>query len=93
MLLQLCRFFVGNFEITAKEKDETVYSNNGWWQKNALKNNAILKVPGWIQSVRVLISNHTSNYKDEFKYCRTAFRQSFNPNNFGPGLGLRLVCQ
>ena len=33
------------------------------------------------------------NYKDEFKYCRTAFRQSFNPNNFGPGLGLRLVCQ
>ena len=61
------RDFVGNFEITAKEKDETVYSNNGWWQKNALKNNAILKVPGWIQSVRGLISNHTSNYKDEFK--------------------------
>ena len=33
------------------------------------------------------------NYKDEPQYCRTAFRQSFNPNNLGPGLGIRLVCQ
>lgn len=61
------RNFMGDFESPAQEKDPKVLSSNGWWQKNALKNDAVLKVPGWIRSVRVLVSSHPVNYKDEFK--------------------------
>ena len=67
------RDFMGDFEITAKDKDETVVSSNGWWKKNALKNNAVLKVPGWIKSIRVLSgltgqkSDKVFNYSNEFE--------------------------
>ena len=67
------RDFMGDFEITAKDKDETVVSSNGWWKKNALKNNAVLKVPGWIKSIRVLSglmgqkSDEAFNYSNEFE--------------------------
>ena len=67
------RDFMGDFEITAKDKDETVVSSNGWWKKNALKNNAVLKVPGWIKSIRVLgglmgqKSDEAFNYSNEFE--------------------------
>ena len=60
------REFMGNFEISKPEQDEKILSSNGWWQKNALKNNAILKVPGWISAVRVLTSEHPVNYGEEF---------------------------
>ena len=64
---------MGDFEITAKDKDETVVSSNGWWKKNALKNNAVLKVPRWIKSIRVLgglmgqKSDEAFNYSNEFE--------------------------
>ena len=61
------RDFMGDFEITAQDKDAKTLSSNEWWQKNSLKNNAVLKVPGWIKSVRILVSNHPVNYKEEFK--------------------------
>ena len=67
------RDFMGDFEITAKDKDETVVSSNGWWKKNALKNNAVLKVPAWIKSIRVLSglmgqkSDEVFNYSNEFE--------------------------
>lgn len=67
------RDFMGDFEITAKDKDETVVSSNGWWKKNALKNNAVLKVPAWIKSIRVLSglmgqkSDEAFNYSNEFE--------------------------
>ena len=67
------RDFMGDFEITAKDKDETVVSSNGWWKKNALKNNAVLKVPGWIKSIRVLNglmgqkSDEAFDYSNEFE--------------------------
>ena len=67
------RDFMGDFEITAKDKDETVVSSNGWWKKNALKNNAVLKVPAWIKSIRVLsglmgqTSDKKFNYSNEFE--------------------------
>ena len=67
------RDFMGDFEITAKDKDETVVSSNGWWKKNALKNNAVLKVPAWIKSIRVLgglmgqKSDEAFNYSNEFE--------------------------
>ena len=67
------RDFMGDFEITAKDKNETVVSSNGWWKKNALKNNAVLKVPGWIKSIRVLSglmgqkSDEAFNYSNEFE--------------------------
>ena len=67
------RDFMGDFEITAKDKNETVVSSNGWWKKNALKNNAVLKVPGWIKSIRVLgglmgqKSDEAFNYSNEFE--------------------------
>ena len=57
----------------AKDKDETVVSSNGWWKKNALKNNAVLKVPRWIKSIRVLSglmgqkSDEAFNYSNEFE--------------------------
>ena len=67
------RDFMGDFEITAKDQDEKVLSTNGWWKKNALKNNAVLKVPGWIKSIRVLSglmgqkSDEAFNYSNEFE--------------------------
>ena len=67
------RDFMGDFEITTKDKDETVVSSNGWWKKNALKNNAVLKVPAWIKSIRVLSglmgqkSDEAFNYSNEFE--------------------------
>ena len=67
------RDFMGDFEVTAKDKDETVVSSNGWWKKNALKNNAVLKVPAWIKSIRVLsglmgqTSDKKFNYSNEFE--------------------------
>ena len=62
------RDFMGDFEITAKDKAETVVSTNGWWKKNALKNNAVLKVPAWIKSIRVLKELMGPKPDKEFKY-------------------------
>ena len=62
------RDFMGDFEITAKDQDEKVLSTNGWWKKNALKNNAVLKVPGWIKSIRVLSGLMGQNSHKAFNY-------------------------
>ena len=68
-----CRDPISVSKQEGKDKNETVVSSNGWWKKNALKNNAVLKVPGWIKSIRVLSglmgqkSDEAFNYSNEFE--------------------------